>query len=97
MLPGKCDCALGGTGLGASSRVKSSRDLEWLVENADNVIVYGLMIRKFGKDAALQIYGSTVCKVHQGADGPPYGWMGCHSTAVSLAAGAVRIVHMRCK
>eukprot|EP00746_Dinoflagellata_sp_MGD_P035123 gnl/MRDRNA2_/MRDRNA2_18394_c0_seq1.p1 gnl/MRDRNA2_/MRDRNA2_18394_c0~~gnl/MRDRNA2_/MRDRNA2_18394_c0_seq1.p1 ORF type:complete len:560 (-),score=105.84 gnl/MRDRNA2_/MRDRNA2_18394_c0_seq1:400-2079(-) len=48
--------------------------LEWLVENPENIMVYGLMVREFGPKADAEVYGKTVCRVHRGPNGPEYEW-----------------------
>ena len=41
-----------------------------LVEDPDAVILYGLMVREFGKAAEPSIHGHLVCKVAPGNAGP---------------------------
>mgnify|MGYP003325949588 CR=1 FL=1 len=51
---------------------KSMEGLEWLVENSDDVVVCGLMVREFGPKADEQIHGELVRKVRRCGEGPEY-------------------------
>lgn len=48
--------------------------LEWLVEDSNNVVVAGIMLRVFGRGADPLIYGETASKVSYGESGPEYEW-----------------------
>jgi len=63
---------------------------EWLVENPQAVVVSGLMVREFGRGAAVHssMYGEAACKVSRGAWGVEYEWNRLHAAEVSQSWAA---------
>ena len=55
--------------LHAARRV-SLDELEWLVENLDDIVVVGLMVREFGSNAEAATHGQLVRQVCAGSQGP---------------------------
>lgn len=53
-------------------------DLEWLVEDPDDIVVVGLLMREFGRSADPSIYGDAAPRVtHRQVNdmiGPEYAW-----------------------
>lgn len=49
-------------------------NLEWLVEDPEDVAVCALMVREFGPGADPEIYGKLACEVNVGPDGPGFEW-----------------------
>lgn len=52
----------------------NNRGVEWLVRDGHDVKVYGVLIRQFGEDADMTVYGELCTQVHQGDKGPEYVW-----------------------
>ena len=50
------------------------KDVEFLVEDAEDVVVIGLMFRQFGPWADASIFGDLVTQVNKGDRGPEYTW-----------------------
>eukprot|EP00415_Alexandrium_ostenfeldii_P002431 UN2431 len=48
--------------------------LEWLLENPEDVIVYGLLVREFGPKADPRTFGRLACRVSDRNGGPEYEW-----------------------
>lgn len=48
--------------------------LEWLLDNPDDVVVTGLMLREFGPQADREVYGDAAHKVSKGKRGPEFEW-----------------------
>ena len=48
--------------------------LEWLVEDAADVVVTGLMVREFGPGAAAEVFGAAAAQVTAGQRGPQFVW-----------------------
>jgi len=55
--------------------VRSLCDLEWLIENPDDHVVCGVLVREFGPDADGDIYGELTTRVVYGEHGPEYEWI----------------------
>lgn len=53
---------------------KSMEELEWLLEDSSDIIVYGLMVREFGPEADASIYGPVAKHVTSGREGPEFEW-----------------------
>eukprot|EP00397_Hematodinium_sp_SG-2012_P007947 GEMP01007998.1.p1 GENE.GEMP01007998.1~~GEMP01007998.1.p1 ORF type:complete len:776 (+),score=133.97 GEMP01007998.1:132-2330(+) len=52
----------------------SHTELECLCENADDIVVFGVMYREFGQAANRSLYGDLVAQVHEQDGKPEYCW-----------------------
>eukprot|EP00747_Dinoflagellata_sp_TGD_P130282 gnl/TRDRNA2_/TRDRNA2_174810_c1_seq17.p1 gnl/TRDRNA2_/TRDRNA2_174810_c1~~gnl/TRDRNA2_/TRDRNA2_174810_c1_seq17.p1 ORF type:complete len:307 (-),score=31.80 gnl/TRDRNA2_/TRDRNA2_174810_c1_seq17:106-993(-) len=48
--------------------------LEWLLEDPNDIVVYGIMVREFGPRADATVHGELVRQVSHGQKGPEFEW-----------------------
>lgn len=53
---------------------ESTEGLEWLLENPDDIVVYGLMMREFGSRASASVHGELVKRVDAVNCDPEFEW-----------------------